>query len=54
MVYSAHLVPIPQPDPSEALEWLIERPYLAISQESMETTTLTQKQLDNYIGSSTY
>ena len=53
-VYSAHLVPMPQPDPSEALEWVIEGSYLAISQDSMETTTLTQTQLDNCIGSSTY
>ena len=53
-VYSTHLVPMPQHDPSEALEWVIEGPYLAISQDSMETTTLTQKQLDNCIGSSTY
>ena len=53
-VYSAHLVPMPQHDPSEALEWVIEGPYLAISQDSMETTTLTQKQLDNCTGSSTY
>ena len=52
-VYSAHLVPMPQPDPSEALEWVIEGSYLAISQDSMETTTLTQTQLDNCIGSST-
>ena len=53
-VYSAHLVPMPQLDPSEALEWVIEGSYLAISQDSMETTTLTQTQLDNCIGSSTY
>ena len=52
-VYSAHIIPMPQQDPKEALQWIIEGPYLAISQDSMETTTLTQ-QLDNCLGSSTY
>ena len=44
-VYSVHVIPMPQQD---------ESPYLAISQDSMETTTLTQQQLDNCLGSSTY
>ena len=53
-VYSAHVIPMPQQDPKEALQWIIEGPYLAISQNSMETSTLTQQQLDNCLGSSTY
>ena len=52
-VYSAHVIPMPQQDPKEALQWIIEGPYLAISQDSMETT-LTQQQLANCLGSSTY
>ena len=53
-LYGAHVIPMPQQDPKEALQWIIEGPYLAISQDSMETTTLTQQQLDNCLGSSTY
>ena len=53
-LYGAHVIPMPQHDPKEALQWIIECPYLAISQDSMETATLTQQQLDNCLGSSTY
>ena len=53
-VYHAHIIPMPQPELSKALDWVTEGPYLAISQGSMETTTLTQQQFDNCIGSSTY
>ena len=53
-VYCAHVVPMPQQDPKDALQWIIEGPYLAISQYSIETTALTQQQLDNCLGSSTY
>ena len=53
-VYLAHIIPMPHPQPSEALQWVTEGPSLAISQDSMETTTLTQQQLDNCVGSSTY
>ena len=52
-VYSAHVIPMPQQDHKEALQWIIEGPYLAILQDSMETT-LTQQQLDNCLGSSTH
>ena len=43
-VYQAHLIPMPQLDSSEALRWVTEGPYLAISEDSMETTVLTEQQ----------
>ena len=45
---------MPQQDPKEDLQWIIEGPYLTISQDTMESTALTQQQLDNCLGSSTY
>ena len=45
---------MPQPDPKEALQWSVEGQYLAISEDSMESTVLTKEQFDNYLGSSTY
>ena len=45
---------MPQQDPKEDVQLIIEGPYLTISQYSMESTTLTQQQPDNCLGSSTY
>ena len=53
-VYEAHLIPIPQREPSEAIQWIIEGPYLAISDDSMETTVLSESQYANCLGSSRY
>ena len=53
-VYRAHLVPMPQEDPKEALQWVVEGEYLAISEDSMETTTLTEAEYQNCLGSSRY
>ena len=41
-----------QLDTSDALQWLTEGPYLAISEDSMESTTLTEEQFNNCLGSS--
>ena len=53
-VYEAHLIPMPQREPSEAIQWFIEGPYLAISDDSMETTVLSESQYANCLGSSRY
>ena len=34
---------MPQTDPTEAIRWVLEGPYLAASEDSMETTVLTEK-----------
>ena len=43
-VYYAQLEPIPQTEHSEALHWVTQSPYLAISEDSMETSVLTKDQ----------
>ena len=53
-IYRAHVVPMPQSDPTEAIRWVTEGPYLAISEDSMETTVLTKEQYVNCLGTSTY
>ena len=53
-IYRAHVIPMPQGDPTEAIKWVTEGSYLAISEDSMETTVLTEKQYANCLGSSTY
>lgn len=53
-VYEAQLIPMPQRDSSEAIQWIIEGPYLAISDDSMETTVLSEFQYQNCLGSSRY
>ena len=53
-IYKAVTVPMPQPDPKEAIQWSVEGQYLAISEDSMESTVLTKEQFDNCLGSSTY
>ena len=53
-VYRAHLIPMPQRDSTEALQWVTEGPYLAVSEDSMETTVLTHEQYEKCLGSSHY
>ena len=53
-IYKAVTVPMPQPDPKEAIQWSVEGQYLAISEDSMESTVLTKELFDNCLGSSTY
>ena len=53
-IYKAVTVPMPQPDPKDASQWSIEGQYLAVSEDSMESTILTKEQFDNCLGSSTY
>ena len=52
--YRARVVPMPQPEPRMAIRWVIENPYLAVSEDQDETVTLFQQQFDSCIGSSKY
>ena len=53
-VYEAKIFPMPQPEVDQALRWVIEAPYLGISEDTVETALLSQKQLEKCIGSSRY
>ena len=53
-MYRAQVIPMPQVDPTEAIKWVTEGPYLAISEDSMETTVLTEDQYANCLETSTY
>ena len=53
-IYKAVTVPTLQPDPKEVVQWSVEGQYLAISEDSMESTVLTKEQFDKCHGSSTY
>ena len=53
-VYKAQIVPMPQPEPSDTIQWIIEGSYLAVSQDSMETTVLSHTQFSNCLGSAQY
>ena len=50
-VYRANVIPMPQKDSIESLQWAIEGEYLAISEGQMETTVLTRSQYDNCLRS---
>ena len=50
-VYRANVIPMPQKDPVDALQWVIEGEYIAISEGQMESTILTRFQYDNCLGS---
>ena len=41
---------MPQKDYVDALQWVIEGEYIAISEGQMETTVLTKSQYDNCLG----
>ena len=53
-VYSAETVPMPQPEPQMAIKWSIEAPYLAISEDQMESIPLSASQFEQCLGSSRY
>ena len=53
-VYEAKIIPMPQPEVDQAMRWVIEAPYLGISEDTMETALLSQKQLEKCLGSSRY
>ena len=40
--YQAQIIPMPQPEPRMAIRWVIEAPYLAISEDQMESVTLSK------------
>ena len=48
------VVPIPQPEPDLVIKWNLEVPYLAISEDNMDTAYLTEYDLSRRIGSSRY
>ena len=52
--YSARVVPMPQTEPRMAIKWVIEDPYLAISEDQMESMTISQAQYESCLGSSRY
>ena len=53
-VYRAHFIPKPEKDPGVALQWKIEGPYLAISENTMESTVLSFEQFEECLGSARY
>ena len=53
-VFTAKIVPMPQKDTGSAIRWKIEAPYLAVSEDSMETAVLSKDQLGKCLGSSNY
>ena len=53
-VYRAQILPMPQDEAGTALQWKLEAPYLAVSEDMSETAHLTEHQLSNCIGSSRY
>ena len=53
--YEAKLIPMPYPDdPQSALTWNIEAPYLALSEDHMESSVLSAEQFEHCLGSSRY
>ena len=52
--YPAQIVPMPQPEPRMAIRWVIEAPYLAISEGQMESVTLSKDQFEACLGSARY
>ena len=53
-VFTAKIVPMPQKDTGSAIRWKLEAPYLAVSEDSMETAVLSKDQLGKCLGSSNY
>ena len=49
-----HAQPIPMPKDDQAFQLQIEAPYLAISEDTMETASLSETQLNACIGSARY
>ena len=52
--YSARVVPMPQREPRMAIKWVIEDPYLAISEDQKESMAISQAQYDSCLGSTRY
>ena len=53
-VYRAHVLPMPQPEPRMAIRWVVEAPYLAISEDNEDSMTLSLEQYQTCLGSSRY
>ena len=53
-VFRSVPVPMPQLEPDLAIKWKLEAPYLAISEDNMETAYLTEYDLSRCIRSSRY
>ena len=53
-IFRAIVIPMLQMDSVDALRYVIEGEYLAISEGQMETTVLTKAQYDNCLGSPRY
>ena len=53
-VFRSIAVPMPQLEPDLAIKWNLEVPYLAISENNIETVYLTESDLSRCIGSSRY
>ena len=53
-VFWAHLIPMPEKEPGVALQWKIEGPYLAVSENMMESTVLPFEQFADCLGSARY
>ena len=54
-VYEAKLIPMPYPDdPQSALTWNVEAPYLALSEDHMESSVLSAEQFEHCLVSSRY
>ena len=53
-VFRSIAVPMPQLEPDLAIKWKLEAPYLAISEDNIETAYLTEYDLSRCIGSSRY
>ena len=51
-VFRSNAVPMPQLDSDLAIKWKLEAPYLAISEDNMETACLTEYDLSRCVGSS--
>ena len=54
-LFEAKLIPMPFPDdPQTALTWNIEAPYLALSENKLESSVLSEEQFEHCLGSSKY
>ena len=54
-LFEAKLFPMPFPDdPQTALTWNIEAPYLALSENKLESSVLSEEQFEHCLGSSKY
>ena len=42
IVFRSLAVPMPQPEPDLALKWKLEAPFLAITEDNIQTTLLTE------------